>query len=387
MRLHGVLKSSDEGENWEWVVDMSDFADPSNRDKGWAERDYGVHLGDTFGDEQVSPKGRFCWGIGVGPSNPEVCYTTDFSSIYRTRDGGSFWNQVCTIDHPDGSVSSRGIDVTGPYGLIFDPFDNEHIVLPYTDGGMFHSLNSGRTWIHTIGGVPREWINSCYCMVFDPEVKGKAWSAWAGLHDIPRRKMFAEELFSKYKGGVCNSSDGCTWKLKNNGIVEENPFAWRITILPDGTLFLLVSSSFREEKWVDGSVYKSSDGAESWHQVVLPEGVGGPNDLIYDPSEPECMYLCCWPKVVDGESCYGGLLVTYDSGHSWTWAFDAGVFRSDDRGKNWRRLKGCNFQWYYRPIPDPVHKGMLYLTTFGSSVWYGPASGVEEASEDGVTRW
>jgi Bacterial Ig domain len=33
-------------------------------------------------------------------------------------------------------------------------------------------------------------------------------------------------------------------------------------------------------------------------------------------------------------------------------------------------------------VPDPINKGMLYLTTFGSSVWHGPATGVPGAFED-----
>jgi hypothetical protein len=58
------------------------------------------------------------------------------------------------------------------------------------------------------------------------------------------------------------------------------------------------------------------------------------------------------------------------------------VLRSDDRGQTWQRLKGFNFQWAYRPVPDIHHPGMLYVTTFGSSLWYGPAGGVPEALED-----
>jgi hypothetical protein len=62
--------------------------------------------------------------------------------------------------------------------------------------------------------------------------------------------------------------------------------------------------------------------------------------------------------------------------------FDGATYRSDDRGRNWRRLRGYNFKWGHRPIPDPHNKKMLYLTTFGSSVWYGPADGVADALED-----
>jgi hypothetical protein len=58
------------------------------------------------------------------------------------------------------------------------------------------------------------------------------------------------------------------------------------------------------------------------------------------------------------------------------------VFRSVDRGETWKRLGGINFRWNHRVIPDPNHRGKVYVTTFGSSVWYGPAEGINEAFED-----
>jgi hypothetical protein len=33
-------------------------------------------------------------------------------------------------------------------------------------------------------------------------------------------------------------------------------------------------------------------------------------------------------------------------------------------------------------VPDPLHRGMLYVTTFGGSVWYGPETGDPGAGED-----
>jgi hypothetical protein len=59
-----------------------------------------------------------------------------------------------------------------------------------------------------------------------------------------------------------------------------------------------------------------------------------------------------------------------------------GVFRSSDRGETWQRLRGYNFKWGYRPVFDPHHPGMIYLTTFGGSVFYGPAKGDSAAVED-----
>lgn len=441
---YGILRSNDCGDTWQWAVKHDDFHDPANREFGWAERDYGANWGDITGDHQVSPKGRFCWDVVASPLDPEVCYTMDFSTVYATRDGGATWQQLVTHLHPDGSTSSRGIDVQGMFSVIFDPFDPQHLVLPTTDAGIFHSLNGGRTWRHDLAGVPRPWINSCYWVVFDPQVKGRAWSAWTAMHDIPRLKMLRAEFFERDQGGICKTDDGLqtwrpsasglpalarcthvildptspagqrtlyaalyrdgvykstddgqTWEKMANGLDPRNPFAWRLALAPDGTLYVVMVKNRLKGQEFPGFVYKSPDGAETWEPVPLPEGVDFPNDLTIDSAGR--LYLACWPRRVGAENFGGGAYASDDRGRTWVRVFDPGMHvytvsvdtanpsvlyigtfdaalcRSADRGRTWRQLKHYDFQWGYRPVPDPHHPGMLYMTTFGSSVWYGPA--------------
>lgn len=450
---HGILVSSDEGASWEWAVKMDDDHDPLNRVGGWAERDYGPKWGDLKGEEQISPRGRFAWDVVASPVDPQVCYTMDFSTIFHTADGGAHWQQLVTHLYPDGSVSSRGIDVLGAYGVFFDPFDPAHLALALTDVGIFHSFDHGNTWQHALAGVPRSWINTCYWLVFDPQVQGRAWSAWSAMHDIPRIKCFRDEHFLKAEGGICKSEDGLqswqpsasglpahalcthlvldpssppgqrtlyaavfkggvyksmddgrTWSLKNHGLDPRNPFAWRLLLAPNGTLYLVVVKNRLQGREQPGALYQSTDGAESWQPLALPEGADFPNDLTCDPTGR--LYLACWPRLVEGENCHGGVYarqvgdaawqtlfdpavhaytVTVDPqnpAHLYLSTFDAALHHSPDRGQTWQRLRGFNFQWGYRPVPDPHHPGMLFVTTFGSSVWYGPAAGVPEASED-----
>ena len=45
-------------------------------------------------------------------------------------------------------------------------------------------------------------------------------------------------------------------------------------------------------------------------------------------------------------------------------------------------MPGYNFKWGHRVVLDPLHRGMLYVTTFGGSVWYGPETGDPGAGED-----
>ena len=62
--------------------------------------------------------------------------------------------------------------------------------------------------------------------------------------------------------------------------------------------------------------------------------------------------------------------------------FDQAAFRSIDRGETWTRIRGFNFKWGQRVIPDPLDRLKIYVTTFGGSVWHGPAAGDPDAVED-----
>jgi photosystem II stability/assembly factor-like uncharacterized protein len=149
----------------------------------------------------------------------------------------------------------------------------------------------------------------------------------------------------------------------------------------------------------DGAIYRSTDGAEHWQPVRLPEGTNGPNGLAIDPNAPRHIYLGAWARAqgVHGEG--GGIFLSENGGESWRQIFDrdqhvydvtidpndpntlyAGGFessawRSPDRGQHWNRIPGFNFKWGYRVIPDPEDRNKIYVTTFGGSVWHGSLNG------------
>jgi photosystem II stability/assembly factor-like uncharacterized protein len=394
---YGIVKSDDGGATWRWVLREANDLSPRNKIDSWVGRDYGPEWGEAP------------LGLGVSPTRPDVCYATDFGTTYCTTDGGKRWDQVYADDHADGSVSTRGLDVTTCYGVHFDPFDNQHLAITYTDIGLFHSLNGGGGWRHAISGVPHEWRNTCYWVVFDPEVKNRAWSVWGSAHDLPRPKMFRSGNFDRYVGGVCRTDDGLktwqksnngmpentvathilldprspvgsrtlyvagfgkgvfkstddgrTWKLKNNGVAGGgNLNAWRIVQLPDGMLYLLIARGLENGRAVDGAIYQSTDGAEHWQRVSLPAGVNAPNDLTFDANNPKRMYLACWPKTVERVERFGGLYVTEDGGRRWNNIFDSSSHA-------------------YGVTLDQQHPSTIFINTFDSAAY---------RSDDGGKHW
>ncbi|MBW7997899.1 MAG: hypothetical protein FVQ81_15285, partial [Candidatus Glassbacteria bacterium] len=390
---YGILKTSDGGDSWKWVYRV----DGSTIDRGSYS---GAWLDNTYGP---SWRGSVI-GLGVSPVDPDLCYASDYGSAYRTTDGGTSWTQVYTENMPDGTVRSRGLNVTGSYGVIFDPFDSQRIILPTTDVGMFASSNGGESWEHSIGGIPSSWRNTSYWAVFDPDVEEKVWSVWSNCHDLPREKMFRSGKLEQdgYEGGVAVSTNsgrswtasntnipsntvcthilldpsspvdsrtlyvcgfgrgvykstdgGSSWLAANSGL-GANRYAWRMVRVPDGTLYLLVARGLVGGNRIDGELYRSDNQAASWQLVSLPEGYNAPNDLVYDHDEPSRMYLSCWPTEVRSVEPWteikGGLLRTEDGGESWEQVFDESAH-------------------VYAGAVDPNNSSVVIINTFNSGAF------------------
>jgi photosystem II stability/assembly factor-like uncharacterized protein len=210
--------------------------------------------------------------------------------------------------------------------------------------------------------------------------------------------------------GVYKSTDGGDhWVLKNAGITEKEPYAWRLVQDQNGVLYVILArrssdGSFGNEG--DGALYRSTDDAEHWTRIPLPKGVNGPNGLAVDAKDPKRLYLAAWGRHEESGAIDGGIFVSGDAGVTWrnvlakdqhvydvtldptdpkvayACGFASSAWRSTDRGETWQRIRGYNFKWGHRVIPDPFNPKMIYITTFGGSVWYGPAAGDPKAPDD-----
>ncbi len=167
----GILKSTDAGRTWRFVHQESN------------------HASDNLVQSYIEPRcpnGRpsiwfaapFC--LGVAPTNPDVCYATDYFRTIQTKDGGKTWRSAYSVNVGDNQWTTTGLDVTTCYGVHFDPFDPEHLFISYTDIGLFQSRDGGYSWIPSAQGIPNSWVNTTYWLVFDPEVKDRVWAVFSG---------------------------------------------------------------------------------------------------------------------------------------------------------------------------------------------------------------
>lgn len=385
---HGIARTSDAGKSWDLIWKESSEC---------AENVHDVWIGRLFGCDYGGP----ALGISVAPKDPQTVYVTDEGRVLRTNDGGKTWESVYSVQHADGTFSSRGLETTTSYGVHFDPFDSKRMFVSYTDIGLFRSENGGLSWTTSMAGVPPAWRNTTYWMAFDPEVRGRVWAVMSKTHDLPRPKMWRRKSPSEYEGGVVRSDDGGrtwtmssegmaataathilvdpsskagarvlyvaafgrgvyksiddgrTWQLKNRGLSEKEPLAWRLALAPDGDLYLLLAR--RSDDGTigdqdDGAIYRSSDGAEHWTKLTLPSGVNGPNGLAIDPHDSTRLYLAAWGRDTPPQAQGGG------------------IYLSTDSGKKWRNVLSRD-QHVYDVTVDSRDPKILYAAGFESAVW------------------
>lgn len=437
----GVAKTMDAGRTWKlvWKEDSNPTATPAaNVHDAWITE----RFGSDWGENPLA--------LGVADQDGNLSYGTDLGRAMRTTDGGATWTAVYSRKSADNGWVSTGLDVTTSYGYHFDPFDHKRQFITTTDIGLFRSEDGGKSWVSSTQGVPRVWMNTTYWMEFDPKVKGRVWSVNSWTHDLPRPKMWRTQSVEKYHGGVCRSDDGGkrwtpsnagmeqtaathilldptspvdarvlyvtgfgrgvyksvdggrSWTLKNKGITQKEPFAWRIIRDSKGTVYVLIArrsedGSIGNEK--DGAIYKSTDDAESWSPVAMPQGSNAPNGLAIDPEDPQRLYLATWARAAGVHGDGGGVYLSQDAGKTWKQVlerdrhiydvtidprdskilyaagFESSAWTSADHGEHWTRIPGFNFKWGHRVIPDPEDVGKIYITTFGGGVWHGAVNG------------
>src|SRR5437762_240351 len=163
---------------------------------------------------------------------------------------------------------------------------------------------------------------------------------------------------------------------------------------------------------VDGGVWKTSNGGQTWSNVLYVDDSTGAIDLALDATNPRVLYAAMWKsqRFPWGFSAGGGksgLWKSSDGGDSWTdftasrgfpprplgrigiavspanpsrlWASvegpatdsSGGIFRSDDGGASWERVnadqKFMVRPWYFSSFAaDPTDENTMYVLNLGT---------------------
>ncbi len=339
------------------------------------------------------------WGPGKGPGELPEDQTEDFP-IPRA------WVNTCYELAFDPEVPGK---LWGAFSGHHD-IPNENSIWRGTGrsgakGGICRSLDFGVTWQALRNGLPERPALS---VVLDPSSpKGK-------------RTLYA----AIYDNGVYKSTDdGATWTKRSEGLGHaDNLRVCRIQLHGDRTLFALVTGMRVPANGPFTSkgvgLYRSRDAGESWELVNASCPLLYPKDFGVDPADSKVIFIgaCDLPPPGDKQ---GGLYRTTDGGKTWqrvlrkrnthfgayfhpkrkgrglrsqegsarglgaSWVYatccgwsdapEGSLFLSQDAGKTWRPFTELPFAQINRVDFDANDPEVIYATTFGGSVWKGPA--------------
>ena len=226
----------------------------------------------------------------------------------------------------------QAVDPTNINGRITDiemPSDDMNTIYAGTaSGGIFKSTNQGDSWNPifdealslSIGDMALAPSNNDIIYVGTGEANGGGGSlAYDGV-------------------GVYRSDDaGRSW---NHIELEDVGSIGKVVINPNNPDEVYVAAMgrlFGNNK--ERGIYKTTDGGDSWNQVLFISEKTGGIDLVIHPTEPNIIYAAMWQRERrPSNRVYGGA--------------ESGIYRSSDGGSTWQALT--------QGLPsDPEEKGRI----------------------------
>ena len=203
-----------------------------------------------------------------------------------------------------GPVGNRTISAAGVSG---DPMT---YYAGAASGGIWKTSDGGLNWQPVFDDQTVHSIGALAVAPSDPQI------VWAGTGETFIRSNVS------IGNGVYKSSDGGeTWKhmgLEGTGRIG------RVIIHPSNPQVVYAAAlghgySTQQER----GIYRTSDGGQSWQQILFVDEHTGASDLVMDPNNPRILLAGMWQLEIKtwGRESGGpgsGLHMTRDGGDSWT---------------------------------------------------------------------
>jgi len=179
-------------------------------------------------------------------------------------------------------------------------------------GGVWKTENAGITWSPVFDGQASYSIG---VVVLDPNDPNTVWVG-TGENNAQRSVSYGDGVYKSVDGGR-------TWR--NMGL-KESQHIGSIVIDPRDSKVIYVAA--QGPLWSEGGergLYKSTDGGETWTQILTGTRWAGVNEVSLDPRNPDILLASTWQR------------------HRHVWGYLAGgpesaLHRSTDGGKTWRKV-------------------------------------------------
>lgn len=279
--------------------------------------------------------------------------------------------------------------------IAVNPNDHRQYYVAAASGGVWKTNNAGVTFSPVFDG---EGSYSIGCLAIDPK---NANVIWVGSGENNNQRSVA------YGDGIYKSEDGGkSWK--NMGL-KTSEHIGRIAIDPSNPDIVYVAAY--GPVWTSGGergIYKTTDGGNTWKQVLKVSDYTGFNEVMVDPRFPNIVYAAAHQRQRKVFTYIGGgpesaLYKSTDGGATWNKMMnglpsgdlgriglnyspvnpdvlfavveanenDGGVYRSNDRGASWEKQGPYSTSGnYYQKIycdPKDINKVFVMNTYLGVS--------------------
>jgi photosystem II stability/assembly factor-like uncharacterized protein len=376
----GLYFSSNHGGSWQkatvgvppTLVVINLIASPS---VALARTDYGtfrsIDGGVTW--SLVGSSGALSPILAAGGKFYAYAGTTEFTEFWASTESGATWTKRTDAlpPLPYGAYSYAGFASSG---------DSIFFGLPAYNGGVYLSIDDGRTWRQSNTGLQDWQVNAFFkhngyllastrSGLFRAETKNMLWrSLPISLSGVNRVALGQGVLFAD---GLTRSTDrGQTWQRCNEGI-DPTLGLGAIATVTTKDPFLFVAGS---NQWL----YRSTDKGITWALV---------NHQFNNPNAPVLSLA-----VINGvlfAGVYDEVYRSIDNGNSWVfsstgmrrnhiWGFaqsqhyifaatDSGLHRSSDKGITWSPIPFSSGLWGVQAMDVLAAGSKVYVGTMGTN--------------------
>ncbi|MEA2693931.1 MAG: hypothetical protein QOJ16_3318, partial [Acidobacteriota bacterium] len=269
------------------------------------------------------------------------------------------------------------------------PGEPEHFYFGSVNGGVWETVDAGRTWRPIFDGQPIGSIGALAVAPSNPRI------LYAGTGEADMRSDIAQG------NGLYRSADGGkTWT--HVGLADSQQIG-RVLVdprNPDRVYVAALGHPYGPNP--ERGVFRSQDGGRSWKKVLGKDDDTGAIDLAFEPGNPAVIYAALWQtrrtpwEVYPPSSGPGsGLYKSSDGGDTWVpltkglpakpgriglavapsepkrvYAMvdavgEGGLYRSDDAGATWAKTSGdariWGRGWYFGGITvEPRNPDVVY---------------------------
>lgn len=269
-------------------------------------------------------------------------------------------------------------------------------------GGVWKTVNNGTTYDPIFDG---EGSYSIACVELAPSNPHVVWVG-TGENNAQRSVDYGDGVYKSMDGGK-------SWK--NMGL-KTSEHIGNIVIHPSDENTVWVAA--QGPLWSSGGergIYKTTDGGETWKQVLEISEHTGVNEIVMDPRNPDVLYASSWQRARKVWTFIGGgpestIYKSIDGGETWNKSdsglpggdkgrigltispvnpdivyaiVDAtpdseGFYRSTDRGASWSKMSdySTSSNYYQEIIADPFDADRVYsmntwahVTNDGGKTW------------------